>query len=162
MPDLGAYDEPVEFDWDAATRLAAELRATATLLESQIGPRGTFAANARKDWEGKYAVAFDGRMKICIDDGKEFVKALRDTALKVDELAKLARAEQRRRDLAKEWKRKHDEWQRKRDSRSTLEQIGGAAVEVIGLADRDEPEPPEPPQEPTRYTADPPTTAKRD
>jgi hypothetical protein len=161
LPDLGAYDEPVKFDWEGAKRLSAELRATATLLEDQVQPRNTYAAAARKDWKGKFADAFDGRMRLCTSDAKHLAGALRSTALKVDELATRARAEQQRRDLAKEYVRKHDEWQRKRDERGDVHKVWDGFTEGVGLADSDEPKPPDPPEDPKRYTGDPPPTPTR-
>lgn len=162
MPDLGVYDEPVEFDWEAATRLAAALRGTATLLEAQIPSRNAFAQSAREDWRGTSAEKFDGRMSVCVGDARRFAKALADTALKVDELARLAREEQHRRDLAKEWKRKHDEWQRRRDERDGWEKLGDFVTEDIGWADSDEPLPPDPPKSMKVHTSDPPPPANRE
>lgn len=161
MPDLGAYTEKVQFDWEGAKKLATEFRAMAQLLEDQIQPRNTYATNARKHWKGKFAVEFDGRMTICIGDAKKFMTALRETALKVDELAKLARAEQRRRDLAKEYIKKHDEWKRKRDERNDVMKFLDGLDEKVGLKDSGEPKPPDPPKEPTRYTIPPPQTTGR-
>ncbi len=162
MPDLGPYEEPVKFDWEGAKTLAAELRAAAKLLDSQIPERNAYAAGARKDWKGAYAERFDGRMKICTGDAKRFADALSDTALKVDELAKLAHEEQHRRDLAKEWKRKHDEWQRRRDERSGWDKFGDFVTEDIGWGDSHEPLPPDPPKSVPVHTAAAPPPANRD
>jgi uncharacterized protein YukE len=161
LPELGAYEDPVEFDWEAATRLAAELRSAATLLKNQIPSRNALAASARKDWRGTHAEQFDGRMRICASDARRFATELLHTAVKVEELAKLAREEQRRRDLAKEWKRKHDEWQRRRDARSKVDKIGDWITEDVGWGDSDEPLPPDPPKSVKVHTSDPPPPAKR-
>jgi plasmid stabilization system protein ParE len=103
MPDLGAYNENVRFNWTAAAELVRELRSTATVLEGQIGERKRIGAGARKQWEGSNAQQFDGRMSSCIGDARRFVTSLRKAADGLAELAKLARQEQQRREQAREW-----------------------------------------------------------
>ena len=64
MVDLRGISEDVPFDWGAADRLAAQLRASADRCEGQI-PRRTAVANvAAAEWRGVYARQFTGRMRI--------------------------------------------------------------------------------------------------
>lgn len=103
MPDLGAYQEDVKFNWTAADDLVAELRSTASVLADQIGVRKRIAGKAREQWEGSYGQQFDGRLNICTGDAQRFVTKMRDAANDLEELAKLARQEQQRRVNARKW-----------------------------------------------------------
>ncbi len=103
MPDLGAYKEDVQFNWTGAADLAAELRSTARLLEGQVWERKRIGDRARKQWEGGFAYQFDGRASTCVSDAQRFVTTMSIAADKLDELARLAREEQQRRERAREW-----------------------------------------------------------
>lgn len=103
MPDLGAYEEDVRFNWTAADALVAELRSAAKVLDKQIGERKQIGAGARKQWEGSYAEKFDGRMNTCTGDAQRFVTSMHKAADDLQELARLAREEQQRRQQAREW-----------------------------------------------------------
>jgi uncharacterized protein YukE len=115
--DLRGIAEDVPFDWPAADRLAAELRGTADTCEGQIGRRGTLAHHAAAQWRGVYAGQFAGRMRTCTGDAHRLAAALRQAADQLDELARLAREEQDRREKARQW-------QREQDDESVLDKIG--------------------------------------
>lgn len=108
MPDLGAYQEDVKFNWAAADDLVAELRATASVLADQVGTRRRIAGKAREQWRGSYSQQFDGRLDICTGDAQRFVTKMREAANDLEELAKLARQEQQRRLKAREWVRQQE------------------------------------------------------
>jgi len=107
MPELGAYNEDVQFNWDAAEKLAKELRSTADVLYKQINERKRIGARTSvgplAEWEGSYAHQFDERLNICTGDAHHFVTSMRQAANDLDNLAELAREEQQRRELAREW-----------------------------------------------------------
>ncbi|MGH3566616.1 MAG: hypothetical protein ACRDRH_11415 [Pseudonocardia sp.] len=103
MPDLRGIQEDVKFNWNAAAALVAEFRSTANMLSQQIGVRKQIGAGARKQWEGSYAGQFDGRTNICTGDAHRFVVSMRKAADDLEELARLARQEQQRRVVAREW-----------------------------------------------------------
>jgi uncharacterized protein YukE len=109
MGDLGAIHEDVRFNWGKASELAAELRATAGALEGQIGQRNTIKGQARQHWEGRYGTEFDGRVATCTGDASRFATAMREAARQLDEMARLAREEQNRREQAREWERNNDD-----------------------------------------------------
>ena len=109
MVDLRGIAEDVPFAWSAATRLAAELRATAAACEGQIGRRNAVAGQAAAEWRGLYARQFGDRMRICTGDAQRLATALRQAADQVDELARLAREEQDRREKARQWQAEHDD-----------------------------------------------------
>ncbi|MEU4428067.1 hypothetical protein AB0F81_46215 [Actinoplanes sp. NPDC024001] len=149
MVDLRGISEDVPFDWGAANRLAAELRASAAECEGQI-PRRTAVANvAAAEWRGVYARQFAGRMRICGDDARRLAAAMRQAANQVDELSRLAREEQERREKAREWQRRQQE-------EGVFEQIGDF---LFGEDDL----PPVPdPVTPPVYTSPAPVTAGRE
>jgi len=46
MPDLGAIDEPVPFDFGAAEALVTAARAAASSVDGQVGPRLSLVSTA--------------------------------------------------------------------------------------------------------------------
>ena len=149
MVDLRGIAEDVPFAWSAATRLAAELRAAATTCEGQISRRTTIAGQAATEWRGLYARQFADRIRICTGDAQRLAAALREAANQVDELARLAREEQDRRERARQW-------QREQENEDFLDQVGDF---IFG--EDDVPPIPEAITPPT-YTAAAPVTTSRD
>lgn len=137
--------EDLRFAWSAAEQLGRDLRATASVCEAQIPHREAIAGGAREEWRGVFAEKFDERMKICTGDADRLAGSLRDAAAKLDQLVRLAREEQARRDEAQAWKVRHDAWEREQEDRN----IGEKFVDIF---DDDEPKPPDltPRSEPVR------------
>lgn len=156
MVDLGPFMEDVKFPWATASRLSAEFRRAAGELDAQTPRRNAMAGHAKEDWRGAYARKFSGHMKVCMGDAARIATALHEAAATLDELAKLAREEQARREIAREWKREHDAWKREQSNDGLLENAWD------GLAGDDEPKPPDIPQKtpPTR-TIEAPATGGR-
>lgn len=149
MVDLRGISEDVPFDWGAAGRLAAQLRASAEECEGQISRRTAVANLAAEEWRGLYARQFAGRMRICTGDAQRLAAAMRQAANQVDELSRLAREEQERREKARAW-------QRQQQDEGVLEQIGDF---IFGEDDL----PPVPdPVTPPVYTSPAPVTAGRE
>jgi uncharacterized protein YukE len=146
--DLRGIDEDVPFAWSAATRLAGELRAAAATCEGQISRRTTIAGQAATEWRGLYARQFTDRMRICTGDAQRLATALRQAADQVDELARLAREEQDRREKARQW-------QREQDDESVLDKVGDFL-----FGEDDLPPIPDPVTPPTFTTAAPISTAR--
>jgi uncharacterized protein YukE len=140
--NLAGIEEDVPFDWGAAERLAAELRSAAGTLDSQVSSRNAYAHGALEEWRGVFAREFTGRMRTCSSDAGRLSSAMTLAARQVDELARLAREEQSRREAARAWKRRHD-------SRSMFEKVGDFLT-------GDEEQPPiPPPVQPPVWTVDP-------
>jgi uncharacterized protein YukE len=139
--NLAGIEEDVPFDWAAAERLAAELRSAAGTLDSQVSSRNAYAHGALEEWRGVFAREFTGRMRTCSNDAGRLSSAMTLAAKQVDELARLAREEQRRREAARAWKRHHD-------SRSLVEKVGDF------LTGGEEQPPIPPPVQPPVWTAD--------
>jgi uncharacterized protein YukE len=139
--NLAGIEEDVPFDWAAAERLAAELRSAAGTLDSQVSSRNAYAHGALEEWRGVFAREFTGRMRTCSNDAGRLSSAMTLAAKQVDELARLAREEQRRREAARAWKRRHD-------SRSIAEKVGDF------LTGGEEQPPIPPPVQPPVWTAD--------
>lgn len=109
MGDLGAYHEDVDFDWDKASTLATELRSTANVLEYQVGERNRIQDAPREHWRGVYGDQFDGRVTTCTGDATRLYGSMHEAAHQLDEMARLAREEQQRREQAREWERNNDD-----------------------------------------------------
>jgi hypothetical protein len=140
--NLAGIEEDVPFDWAGAQRLAAELRAAATTLDAQIPDRNAYASDALVDWRGVFSQQFGTRMTTCTTDSGRLATAMELAADQVDELARLAREEQDRREAAREWKRQQD-------NEGFLDKVGDS------LFGEDDLPPIPPPVEPPTYTAEP-------
>jgi uncharacterized protein YukE len=160
MTDLRGIHEPVPFDWDAADALVAQLTARAVLLRAQGEKRNPFAAKARTDWRGVYAGKFGERMKVCLSDAERLATAMDKAADQVKELAKLAREEQERRDVAKQYELDLKAWQERRDRRGVLETGVDGVTEFFGASD-DKPQPPSGPKSTRVLTAEAPSPTAR-
>jgi len=148
MVDLRGIAEDVPFAWAAASALAMELRSAASACEGQISRRTTLANHAAAEWRGRYARQFADRMRLCTGDAQRLAAALREAANQVDELARLAREEQDRRERARQW-------QREQENEDFLDQVGDF---LFGEDDL----PPVPdPVTPPRYTSPAPISASR-
>ncbi|MGH3937224.1 MAG: hypothetical protein ACRDTG_01100 [Pseudonocardiaceae bacterium] len=146
LTDLGAIHEDVVFNWNAARRLSAQFRAVATTLEGQISQRNTLADQALREWRGAYAEQFRVRMNTCTGDAQRFAASMHLAANQLDELAELARAEQSRRERARQWVQDQE-------NESFLNKVGDA---IFGEDDK----PPVPgPIQPPRYTQQAPVAA---
>lgn len=139
MTDLGPIEEDVKFAWGPAAALSAQLRRAARTLDHSVPRLNAAAHHAKQDWHGAYARRFDDHMSKCTGDARRFVAALEGAAEKLDQLAELAREEQHRREIAREWRIRHDEWERNRTP--VLSDIGDA----LGIGE-DEPKPPNLPE----------------
>lgn len=148
MADLGPINEPVRFAYGAASRLAGELRTTAGQLGDQVGTRRQQAAAARREWRGVFGDQFDTRVATGTGDAGRFEAAFRRAADQLDELAARARAEERRRAQAREWKQQQDD-------EGLVEKIGDF------FGGEDDVPPPPPPDPPTRFVTEAPMAASR-
>ena len=103
-----AMTDDVVFDHPGAADLADRFRMTADELERQTGATRTLPAQAaRAAWRGPHAAKFDQRLELCRADGLELARALRHAAAGLEELSVAAHEEQRRRELARAWERRH-------------------------------------------------------
>lgn len=148
MADLGPIHEPVRFAFAAASSLAGELRGAAAELGGQVGVRRQGAATARREWRGVYGEQFDGRVSTCTGDADRFASAFQRAANQLGELADRARAEERRRATAREWKQRQDD-------ESLLNKIGDF------FGGEDDTPPPPPPDPPMRYVVESPPQPAR-
>ncbi|GAA4602737.1 hypothetical protein GCM10023107_61430 [Actinoplanes octamycinicus] len=151
MVDLRGISEDVPFDWDAADRLATQLRSAADACEGQISRRTSLASHASQEWRGVYGRQFGGRMDICTGDARRLATAMRTAANQVDELARLAREEQDRREKARAWAAEQED-------ESFLEKVGDF---FLG-EDEDDLPPIPPPVTPPHYTVAAPTAPSRE
>lgn len=113
--------EPIQFDFAAATALAAQFKATAGLLEGQVPRRNAVADVARKDWRGSYEEKFRVRMQGCVKDAGALAAAMKEAASQVEALAAEAKKEQERRAKAREHQQAHDIWEKRQGEKWLLE-----------------------------------------
>jgi len=146
LTDVAANTEPVRFDHEAAERLAARFRATAAELRNQVSSRRAFEADAKQEWRGVYSEKFTERMNICTQDAERFAQSMLLAASQLDELSRLAREEQARRDRAREW----EEHERNEGLREKF---------VDFVLQRDDRPPMPDPVDPPRFTIQAPTAA---
>jgi len=103
-----AMTDDVVFDHAGAADLADRFRVTADELERQTSAARALPAQAARDaWRGPHADQFDQRLELCRADGLELARALRHAAAGLEELSVAAHQEQRRRQLARAWERRH-------------------------------------------------------
>jgi len=131
MGDLEGIHQNVPFDWDTAEALVARLRSTASRLEGQIPSRDADAEDAREEWRGLYSFKFKQRVQIGASDARAIAHAMQEAALKLEELARLAREEQDRRLVARQW----EEDQRNKS-------LGERITDGLGLTSYDDDRPP--------------------
>lgn len=162
MSDLGAIDDPVPFDHEAADALVARLKAGAGLLRAQKPRRNTLAATARKDWRGVYDGKFAARMTVCLTDAELLAAAMLKAAGEVKKLAKAATEEQERRDVAKQYERDLKEWEERRNNRDPAEVVWDAFTESTPFGDNDKPKPPHGPKSKLVLPVEPPHIKGRD
>lgn len=127
------------FAWGPAGALSAQLRRAAHQLDNRIPRLKSAGLHAQEDFRGAYARKFDRHMDICTGDAVKFVAALNEAAEALDQLSQQASEEQQRREIAREWKREHDEWARSREDRGIL----GVLQDLDGT---EEPKPPDLPE----------------
>lgn len=99
--DMADLDD-VQFDYAGAAELAAALRSTARVVDHQAGERERIGAQAQQEWRGAYRERFDKWLVARVRDGRSIADALRRLANQLDQAAADARAEQKRRERARE------------------------------------------------------------
>lgn len=94
--------DDVRFDYGGAAELAAELRSAARVVDHESGERGRVGAQAQQEWLGTYRERFDRWLATCVRDGHTIASELRRVANQLDQMAREAKAEQTRRERARE------------------------------------------------------------
>jgi uncharacterized protein YukE len=156
MTALGPIEEDVKFAWGPAAALSAQLRRAARTLDDSIPRLSAAAHHAKQDWHGAYARRFDDHMRKCTTDARRFAAAMEAAAQTLDELADLAHKEQQRREIARAWQTKHEEWERHHHG------VWGDIADLFGGGDP-EPQPPDLPEiTPHPRVAEAPATSGRE
>jgi uncharacterized protein YukE len=146
---LQGIDEDVPFAWTSSSdmdsgawkTLAEAFDAMAEAVDDMT-PWNNKAEIARQDWHGKANDVYEQRVQQGNDDAGQLATALRDAAEDVRALQRAAKAEQERRNTAREWKRAYDE---NEANESGLNQFGDA---IFGEDFEAPPEPDYPEPEP--------------
>ncbi|MGH8884618.1 MAG: hypothetical protein ACRDYX_05490 [Egibacteraceae bacterium] len=98
---MGDLDD-VLFNSAGAADLAAELRSAASAVDHEAGERNRVGDQAKQEWRGTYRERFDEWLTGCVDEGHRIADELRRAATQLDQAASDARAEQTRREQARE------------------------------------------------------------
>jgi hypothetical protein len=139
MTDLGAYKEDVKFAWGEASKLKHEFERAADELEEQVPRRRKLAGHAEHDWHGRYVSVFRRQHMSCTtEDARAIAVELRRCAKMLEQLGNLARQENKRRAVARDWEARHLEWERSHQ--------GGLIGFIKDLDGNEEPEPPNVPE----------------
>lgn len=121
---LGATKNDVRFAWEEATKLKEEMSRAAEELKRQAKTRRTHAKNAKEDWHGRYVSVFERTHMSCtIGDALAIAEELEKCVTMISGLEELAREENERRRLAREWVAEHEEWERKRDGAGPMQAL---------------------------------------
>ena len=110
MVDLGPMDEDVAFDHGNASRFALVCRNAASELDAQGSGRSGWEDAALADFHGHFADVFSSNASVRASDASSLIDALILVANGVDKVAGEARKEQDRRDTARDWASRHDDW----------------------------------------------------
>jgi len=107
--DLGAIEEDVPFDNGVADRLIAVCDGAASTVSGQSGSRASWQATAAKDFKGHFADLFRDNQSTARADAAELAARLREVATGARRLKEEAAKEQQRREVARAWKKEHDD-----------------------------------------------------
>nr|WP_237399477.1 DUF6531 domain-containing protein [Rathayibacter iranicus] len=144
---MGAIEENVRFSHATAEQLAGSAVSAAAAIEAQASSRAALVSAASAEFRGLFADVFAENARVAKADADELVVRLREVSDAVQQLAREALAEQKRRTVAREWKRKQD-------ARNLLEHVHD------GLFGEEEP-PVGPPATPLSLTVEPSTAGTR-
>lgn len=110
MVDLGPIKEDVQFNQSDAESFASACTASATLLDDQCGDRSSWENTALEDFQGYFSEVFRENAAVRAQDATNLADSLRKTAKAVRDVAEEARKEQERRQAARDWASRHDDW----------------------------------------------------
>ncbi len=100
---MGMTDfDDVQFNYVRAAELAATLRSTARVVDHQAEERERVGSQAQQEWRGAYRERFDTWLVDCVRHGRSIADVLRRSANQLDQASEDARAEQNRRERARE------------------------------------------------------------
>ncbi|KZX21404.1 DUF6531 domain-containing protein [Rathayibacter tanaceti] len=148
MADLGAIEDDVRFSHATAERLVGAATAAAAAIDAQAGSRAGLVTTASAEFRGLFAEIFTENARTAKADADELSARLREVADGAQQLAREALAEQRRRLLAREWKREQD-------ARNLLEHLHD------GLFGGEDPPVGPPAQEPSVSVSPPPNISRQ-
>ena len=117
MGDLGAIEADVTFDFGVAEALAAACDGAASAVAGQAGSRAGWVATGLTDFRGRFSELFGSNAATAAGDATELSNRLGEVAAGARRLAEEARKEQQRREMARAWKKEHDD-------RNVLQEVG--------------------------------------
>jgi len=117
MPTWQPNSQNVRWDWGAADAAVAALRAAADKIEATLAERLRCAAEAQREWRGRYREEFDVELERIKVRARELAAEYRAAADRIRSASQRAYEEQRHREHERErWRReKEDEERRERE-----------------------------------------------
>ncbi len=118
MPNWQPNWNDVRWDWGAASAAASSLRRAADKIEALTAQRQRAAAEAQREWRGRYREEFDEQLRTMLRRAQELAAEFRYMAHRIEQASQNAWAEQRRREAERRrWyqeKREEEERERRR------------------------------------------------
>jgi RHS repeat-associated protein len=130
----------VKIDSTAASSLVSGCREAARVIREQVSHRRSLTKTASVDFTGRFSRLFTDNQDTANEDGEQIAVALTDVAKQVQHIIDIVPDENRRRQEARAWKKRHDEDK----AHITLSDLGG---------DEDPPEGPKSPPAPKVVSA---------
>lgn len=110
MVSLGANEHDLDFDFTVAASVASAFDSVATTLDNQGASRTSHENTASAFFKGYFAELFTSNMGVASDDRIEIASALRSVAQGVRDIAEAAQQENERRQTARDYITRHDDW----------------------------------------------------
>jgi hypothetical protein len=123
MPNWQPNWNDVIWDWGAANEAIGALQRAASRLDESVHERGLVAAEAQREWRGRYRDEFDVGLADLVRRAQSLAAELRTTASRIASASEAARSEQSYRERERDrWRReKQDEERREREDRERRE-----------------------------------------
>jgi len=118
MPNWQPNWNNVRWDWGAAGAAASALRRAAGKIEQTAHERVRVAAEAQREWRGRYREEFDERLREILQKAGSLAAEYRHMASRIDNASHAAREEQQYRERERErWRREKSEEERRERER---------------------------------------------
>ncbi|MEM4202929.1 MAG: hypothetical protein QXS54_02550 [Candidatus Methanomethylicaceae archaeon] len=115
MPNWQPNWNNVRWDWGAANAASTALRRAADKLDAFAYERARMAAEAQREWRGRYRQEFDEQLRALLTRSATLAAEMRHAAARIDQASVRAWEEQRHRERERErWRREKEEEDRRR------------------------------------------------
>lgn len=102
LDNLAGIESDVRFDFESASTAIIRIRSAANRLENGSGARASAVSTGAEEFRGFFSEIFDSNAQVASVDAQNIVNRLRESADSIGNLRDAARAEQQRRERARE------------------------------------------------------------